>query len=389
MGGAIIASAEKPDLRSSTLDVRALLLRCAPEHVRERVRFVWLNNFECEQFWADPGTVRLPSLSSSAESAIVNRMEEMCLWLAGEPDTVVLHEPPDPEFISYLEKIGLKLPRILTTGAGKPANSISQAILSNGDACHEIGSFGDAKCDLYLLAYGNTPLEEEVSRTWGIPLLGPRGDVCAKVNSKIFSRKLSRRLGFLTVPGFECESFEELEEAFRQMRPTVSEGRRIVLKEAMGVSGKGLLVIEQPAKMDQVLDLFRRQHKPGRKYAFVVEEWIDKKKDINYQVLIPASGDVQFLAIKESFARGAVHAGHRCPPDLTHNQLEQYRAAALTIGRELHRTGYSGIAGIDSMVDRDGKIYPVLEINARFNMSTYQLALERSLHDGSKYWVKN
>ncbi|HET9790240.1 MAG TPA: hypothetical protein VFR08_02970, partial [Candidatus Angelobacter sp.] len=161
------------------------------------------------------------------------------------------------------------------------------------------------------------------------------------------------------------------------------------LKEAMGVSGKGLVVMERPEKMDHVLELLRRQDRPERKYAFVVEQWIDKEKDINYQVLITASGDVQMLAIKESFARGAVHAGHRCPPELTAAQLSLYHSAAHAIGKELHRAGYWGIAGIDSIVDREGNVYPVLEINARFNMSTYQLALERALEPGSRFIVKS
>ena len=120
-----------------------------------------------------------------------------------------------------------------------------------------------------------------------------------------------------------------------------------------------------------------------------MEQWIEKEKDINYQILIYSAGDVQFLAIKESFARGAVHAGHRCPPELTTAQLSVYSAAALAIGKELHRAGYSGIAGVDSIVDREGNVYPILEINARFNMSTYQLSLERALEPGARFIVKN
>jgi D-alanine-D-alanine ligase-like ATP-grasp enzyme len=313
----------------------------------------------------------------------------MCLWLAGEPDAVVLREAPDPEFLSYLERIGMALPTIVITQPGKATDSISQAILNSEECSRKLNSLKSADSDLYLLAYGNTVLEQEIANATGIPLLGPEGAVCAAVNSKIFSRRLSLRLGLLTIPGYECESLEDLEEAFRQMKPRVSAGSKIVLKEAMGVSGKGLVVMEQSGKMDQVLDLFRRSHKAGRKYAFVVEEWIDKEKDINYQVLITPAGDVRFLAIKESFARGAVHAGHRCPPELTEIQLDSYHSAALAIGKELHHAGYSGIAGIDSIVDREGRVYPVLEINARFNMSTYQLSLERALEPGSRFIVKN
>ncbi|MFD1051471.1 hypothetical protein ACFQ1S_40965, partial [Kibdelosporangium lantanae] len=38
--------------------------------------------------------------------------------------------------------------------------------------------------------------------------------------------------------------------------------------------------------------------------------------------------------------------------------------------------GYFGVAGVDALVDTAGGIYPVIEINARNNMSTYQVQLQ-------------
>lgn len=376
-------------LRASTLKTRDLFSSCKLNTQPGRERFVWLNNFECEQFWASARTARLFSLTSPAENAIVNRMEEMCLWLAGEPDAVILRNAPAPDFLSYLAQIGIALPEILTVEPETVSPSISQAILDGERFCRQLNSLKNKDADLYLLAYGNTNLEEKIAAAAGIPLLGPQAAVAAVVNSKIFSRRLSRRLGLRTVPGDECESLEELERALLRIKPHVAAGGKAVLKEAMGVSGKGLLVIENPEKLNQVLDFLKRRHKPELEYAFVVEQWIEKQKDINYQIFVTPSGGVKFLAIKESFADGAVHAGHRCPPNLDEAQMDSYREAALAVGRELHRSGYTGIAGIDSVVDREGKIYPVLEINARFNMSTYQLSLERALEPGTAFIVKN
>jgi D-alanine-D-alanine ligase-like ATP-grasp enzyme len=386
----IVSLAEgRPYLRSSMLNVRELLCSCVPSPARGRERFLWLTNFECEQFWTGPDSARLLSFSSPTESAIVNHMEEMCLWLAGKPDAVILRQAPDPDFLSYLTKIGIALPEIVNMEPDRASVPISQAVLSHEEFCSKLGSLKETESDFFLLAYGNTWLEEKISNKTQIPLFGAEAAVSAMVNSKIFSRRLSKALGLPTVPGYECESLEELEWALQEMRPQLSAGNKIVLKEAMGVSGKGLIVIERPEKLHQLLDLFRRRHKPGLEYAFVVEQWIDKQADINYQILVAPAGGVRFLAIKESFALGGVHAGHRCPPELNDVQMSTYRAAALAIGKELHRAGYHGIAGIDSVIGRDGRIYPMLEINARFNMSTYQLALEGTLEPGSKFIVKN
>ncbi|MFC6076857.1 hypothetical protein ACFPZO_23395, partial [Microbispora camponoti] len=42
--------------------------------------------------------------------------------------------------------------------------------------------------------------------------------------------------------------------------------------------------------------------------------------------------------------------------------------------------GFFGVAGIDAIVAEDERVYPVLEINARLNMSTYQGGMTELFH---------
>jgi len=39
-----------------------------------------------------------------------------------------------------------------------------------------------------------------------------------------------------------------------------------------------------------------------------------------------------------------------------------------------YQHGYHGVLGIDSLIAKSGLIFPVVELNARFNLSTYVLA---------------
>ena len=48
-------------------------------------------------------------------------------------------------------------------------------------------------------------------------------------------------------------------------------------------------------------------------------------------------------------------------------------------GRRLADEGYAGIAGIDAMIDAQDRLLPVVEINARSNMSTYQVRVQQLL----------
>jgi len=358
-----------------------------PADARNEARFLWLSNFEAERFWAPAGAVQLPKISQGDDVAVVNRLEEMSLFLAEYPDTLILREPSDEGFLGYLASLGFRAPRILNVKAADRQTPISTAVLADEDLCAQIAELA-RDGNLYLLPFGKTKLEEEIAAKTGLKTIGPPAQVVEYVNSKIYSRKLSTELGLKTIPGCECESPEELEEGFRRLKSNLDEGRKLVLKEAMGVSGKGLVVIDNEAKFQQLTTLLKRRAKPGMHYDFVLEVWLDKERDINYQIFISANGEVRLLAVKEIATLNGVHQGHRFPPVLSDAQTSAYEHAAQTIGRRLFADGFTGIAGLDSIIDREGEVYPALEINARFNMSTYQLGLERLIGHSAKVIAK-
>ena len=358
-----------------------------PADARNEARFLWLSNFEAERFWAPAGAVQLPKISQGDDVAVVNRLEEMSLFLAEYPDTLILREPSDEGFLSYLASLGFRRPDILNVKAADRQTPISAAVLADDDLCAHISELA-RDGNLYLLPFGKTRLEEEIAAKTGLKTVGPPAHVVEYVNSKIYSRKLSTELGLKTIPGCECESPEELEEGFRCLKANLDEGRKLVLKEAMGVSGKGLVVIDNEAKFQQLTTLLKRRAKPGMRYDFVLEVWIDKERDINYQIFISANGEVRLLAVKEIATLNGVHQGHRFPPSLSDAQTSAYEQAAQAIGKRLFVDGFTGIAGLDSIIDREGVVYPALEINARFNMSTYQLGLERLIGHSAKVIAK-
>lgn len=364
------------DLINSKGSARALFASLLPPQEQSNLRFVWVNNFEAERFWAPRQVAELPKFSQPTDVAIVNRLEEMGLFLAQYPDVLILREPSDRAFLAYLSRLGFDLPIMLTVNPVDKVTPISEAILADKDIRGMLTELAVEEGHRYLLPYAKTKMEEEICNQTGLKSLGPSATICEKVNSKIYSRRISNELGLRTIRGIECESIAALEECSEQFAAQINEGRSIVLKEAMGVSGKGLYVADTNNKLQQIIRLIKRKAKPGDEVAFVMEVWIDKLKDINYQIFISPSGEVRLLAIKELVTRDGVHLGHRFPADLTAAQIACYEEAAEAIGARLFADGFTGLAGIDSIIDREGAVYPVLEINARLNMSSYQLGLE-------------
>jgi hypothetical protein len=372
----------------ATGEVRRLLKSafCATPSVGDGP-FLWLGNFEAERHWDDPGAVHLPSVSMPADLAIVNRMEEMALLLAGKPDHAILREQPDPDFMAYLSELGFVLPSVISINAEDRTLPVSELILETNSCVTRLHELAQRHPGLCLLPFGKTRLEESIGERARIPVAGVTAQLLETVNSKLYSRQVSTELGLRTIPGASCATFEDLERASVEMckyYPT-----RLVLKEAMGVSGKGLVVLENRDRLERALAMLRRKAKPGIPCRFVLETWIDKLTDINYQILVTPDGGVRLLCIKEAVTRNGVHMGHYSPPVLSPRQRDSYEAAAAALGKRLFQSGFVGIAGIDSIIDQQGEVYPALEINARFNMSTYQLALDQMVPPQSTSVVKH
>jgi hypothetical protein len=344
--------------------------------------FVLLGNFEVEERWAR-AYGRLPGAAVKSSAAVVNRMDELALGLATARDVVLLKDRVDPAFERHREQLGFEPARVLTCDHNHPERSLSEDALESPRLLAELTRL--ARDGAYLLPLGTSALEERLSTMTGLPLAVPSSAVFQRVNSKIYSRRLTDRLGLRATPGQEIASVEELGALDASLLDELDDGGRIVVKEALGVSGKGIVVIDRRRRFEQLVAMLqRRAARTGDdRLDLVVELWIDKACDLNYQFVIGRDGTVTFDFVKEALTEGGVHKGHLMPSRLDHEQVDELRACASAIGASLFEDGYRGVVGVDAILDTSGRLYPVLEINARFNMSTYQTDIaERMIGPG-------
>ncbi|GAA1930419.1 ATP-grasp domain-containing protein [Streptomyces sodiiphilus] len=339
---------------------------------------VFLGNFEVEEQWAR-GEHTLPRLTARTAGAVVNHMDEFALLLAVGKDHVILKSRPDSEYLEYLAGLGLDLPRILVPAVQDPQHTVTQDALDDPallSVLRGLASEGNR-----MAVHGVSGPEEDLAAVSGLPVAGPGHTVCKAVNSKVYSRKVAGELGLRQPRGWSCESLDELAAAFEAAGDLVDRGGRAVVKEAFGVSGKGISELGSERRRKRILDLIGRQARRGGggRLAFVVEEWVDKKTELNYQFTISRDGTVHFDGVKEQLTERGVHRGHRMSPSLAPGLTGELTAAAGLLGERLAADGYFGVVGVDAMVDPDGGLYPVTEINARNNMSTYQLRLQERL----------
>ncbi|SOE50007.1 hypothetical protein ANDA3_2488 [plant metagenome] len=340
-----------------------------------QARLVWLCNFEVERDWA-VGHTGIPGQGLAQSSAVVRRLQEQGFLLAEPGDVVITSVPADAGFLDYLARAGLPVAKELVVpdpdGLGPVASILqSPAALASLRALAQAG--------LHLAPMGVSDGIEALAQATGLPLAGPPAQVCVRVNSKQYSRDLAHRLGLREIPGVNCHTVDELAHAILHGGAGPFP---LIVKDAYGVSGRGLLVLRDPAAARALQAMVaRRAERTGNGTVhLLVERFLDKQADLTYQVTIARNGSVSFDFVKRALIHHGAPQGHLIPAGLTSAQHRDIESAALKLGAALHADGYFGVAGMDALIDAQGRVRPVVEINARLNLSSYQeRALQRFL----------
>jgi Pre ATP-grasp domain/ATP-grasp domain len=336
---------------------------------------VLLGNFEVENEWA-AGESGLPQLAMAESRVVVNRMDEFALLLAEPSDYVVLKAFPDQAYLAYLERLGLALPAVLAPGRQDPQRTVTEDVLADPALLATLSGLTGAR----LWPHGVSDREERLAASAGLPLAPPPAAVCKLVNSKVYSRRIAAELGLRQPLGLACRDLDELARACEQARAWQAAGRTVVCKDAYGVSGKGILVLRSSRVLDQLHRMIVRQAgRSGRQdVGLVLEEWVAKDADLNYQFTVGRGGKVTLDFVKEAVTDGGVHRGHWMPAGLADAHMRELQEAACLLGGRLARDGYFGVVGVDALLGSGQRLYPVIEINARNNMSTYQERLRHA-----------
>lgn len=344
---------------------------------------VLLGNFEVENAWAE-GEIGLPRIGgASATASLVNRMDEFALLLGRPGDRVVLKQRPDADYLDYLRGLGLELPEVLVPEHCDPDRTVTEDALASPRLLDELRAL--AADGAKVFAHGMSDREERLAVATGLGSAHPPVADVKGVNGKVYSRELCDELGIEQAEGWTCRTVDDFTAAAGTVRDWLAAGIRVGVKDSYGVSGKGIVVLDDARRFDQLVRMVeRRAAKTGDdRLAVVVETWADKDRDFNYHFTVGHDGGVEFDFVQEAITEQGVHKGHRIDRAATAELADRLAPVAARLGERLRADGFWGPVGVDAITTRDGGLLPVLDINARNNMSTYQTGLqERLLGDG-------
>lgn len=332
------------------------------EEAKEEVimNYCWLFNIGIEDNWS----VDRFKMKDLEEDRIVQHMEEIMLLMADKDDTLLLRRKPNDRFLCQMRSYGFAAPKIICPEKEDTTKTITQLVLEDKRILRELKELSHKK-DTYLLPYGVTENEEILAKECGMGLIGPNSTVSRVSNSKLYAKELVKRLHLSSPDGKVCENFDQILEEWDRLR---NQFHRIVMKRPYGASGRGLYLVENFEKLQKVLYILKRSGSKNEKW--IVEGWYEDKKDLNTQMFICDDGNIKILSVKEQILEGTVYKGSIFPVELPDDVKSKYLTALEKAGSKLYRDGVRGIVGIDSIVTKQ-EIFPIIEINVRFTLSTY------------------
>lgn len=323
---------------------------------------IWWMNIGIEVNWNN--TDFIPKISNRENNGIIQGTEQLCLLLADSQDIVILNKSPDELIIENLKKLGIMIPEIwIVADRGTP---LSECILNNSNLMKQIFEL-NKEMKVQLIPYGVSRTEEKIQQITGCAMFGPTYKQALWINSKVNARILSKKLGFNTTEGYICNTISELQ-YYGKLLFSESINTKVVLKENYGASGKGLLIFSSYRSFSAFI---KRSKVEGKDLNIIIEKWYETIIDLNYQIIIEDSGHVNYVAPKEQLMSSGKYIGSRFPIYLDKEVSNILKKSAYELGDLLHEKGYRGIFSIDAIIDKNKNIYPLIEINGRFSLSTY------------------
>jgi len=312
-----------------------------------RTPVYWYMNLNQEQIWNDVNV--FPSITDRHQLELVMRQEQQQLFLARADDRVLLRHQPDPQFLIYLRDKGFDLPTtVQITGIDSFFSQNSNGAFVPYIVSEEVQTISDN--------YSN------------VSVFGGNLELVKRLNNKFETRRLAQQHRFNVTTGYFCENIAELQEAYQHLHS--SGFQKCVIKIPFGSSGKGLKLIEDETSFRLFCRFIQRR---GDQFELLLEGWHPIQRSLNSQLLIQ-DNEVLLLAVTEQKVdEYGVYRGTNFCPQYDSSLLTQYKSEILRLGHILQSLGYSGIAGIDSIIDETGSLFPIIEINARLTQVTYLL----------------
>ena len=331
---------------------------------------IYISEFNSEEKLRTEDAFTLPEISlfSKTSKALVRGMDALVITMLDPGDILVTAELLPQEYLDYWCE---NITEVKCLSPSGDMDSIYSRLIHDS-------SMTDILKDREIINYALVPDYYEMCSILGIDSTEPPLSVIKELNSKVYSNKLKYELD-LPAKGIRLKSIDEYEEKVGKM---LEDEGRILIKDAMGVSGKGMLLIDSQGMADRLAVHFTKQAEKGRtKFDFILEPYLNRVMDFSCIFTIDTEGKINIDGFQKNESKGFAYHG---TGPLTANEYEMimasgYRDTVIKIAEAMADKGYHGYACIDSMIAEGDIVIPLLEINPRMSLSRFNLKVSERI----------
>ncbi len=329
--------------------------------------------FDAETLWRDDGLAKLPALPDPQARNIVSAMDELLFVFCKESDVLLTRNPLEPAQLRYLSEIGLAFRTssepLAERGEQWETNPFRLLIhkgaeLQGGELLPPGG---------YVEPFAVLDGVQELTALYGLAGGYPEAETIRRVNSKLYSTEWRERLGHGPRTSIVRSHTELLSVAGAMLG-----AGPVLIKDTFGVSGKGNLLIQSSATLERIAGYIASQEQKGKAVIFLLEPLLDKAIDFSCQFHIDEEGSYSWLSVQQVMNSEFSYLGTFSASAELMEKLERegYFKLMQETAQMLFESGYYGHVCVDSMLLADGRLEPIVEINARKSMSLIKKQLD-------------
>jgi hypothetical protein len=340
-------------------------------------KYLVMGEFNSEQYWRNPDWVKLPEIPDQSNRNIIFALDELLFLFCEATDVLITRFKFNDVLKSYLSSLGFDFignSRSIQQNLAEREESLFQIVADHPGRIWELAS--KLRVRRSLDPYSLVCCCDRLAQTLNLDFSGPDLETVKKVNSKVYSCRLSQKLD-LPGGGAVVASGRELLEKGDDL---LINGP-FLLKDPYGVSGKGNVLIQSVKILERLVKYIEGQARNGLTVCFVIEPFLDKIKDFSCSFTIDQTGRAELVSVQEMINRNFAYCGSVAadPAFIEWLDREKYFDVIEKIAGNLYQEGYFGPVCVDSMVLTSGVIVPIVEINARKSMGFFNHRINRYL----------
>nr|WTA64364.1 hypothetical protein OHB51_17615 [Micromonospora sp. NBC_00855] len=335
-----------------------------------------LGTFDSERWWRPPDLAVLPAVVLGG--GVTATMDELLAGFCAPGDLLLTRAPLAPALRDGLAALGIDVTQRTvgtseTLTAGTPPDSsdtIEDLVLRDPPLLGLLAGYDVVSP--YAVLSDTTRLADRIGATNRLPSAA----TVARVNSKSWSNAVADRLG-LPGTGEVVRSVDALTAAVQRT------GFDAVVKDPYGVSGRGALAVRTPGVLAAIRRTLERQVAAGRRIELLVQPRYARRCDFSAHLILEPDGGWELLGVQAMTNREFRFIGSRpaAPAFVDRLDASGYLDAVAEVAKALAGEGYWGPVGIDSMLQSDGEVIPILEVNARRSLGLLALLLDHRVRD--------